>query len=319
MKTVQNPAEGVQEAAATPKKKRRGISNETSGTSNLKFHEKDAIPSGLFVGRIDSVKCGWAHIGEESSGMGDFAGHAIPRFEIHFTSIHSNTAERRHVTLTINPVQSTVETYENGEKSWMVNRVFNYIKHILDVLYLNGRSLTEEEEDALALSYNDCDDEGNYLPVEVDDVIKGWQSVFESAAAMLNGTFATKDKEATGKPCYKTDKGDARFYMKLLRFIKTGRGANAKWAAVGNNGDLAFPSFVGEGVIEKMTAVDALPKILRLNPLTESIVPQKTEEKKAPAMPGGIPGGMPGIPGGMPGFGENTNDAAFAAGGDMPF
>ena len=322
METVNNPIEAATEGTnanvATPKKKRRGISNETSGASNLKFHEKDSTPARLFVGRIDSVKCAWAHIGEESTGMGDFAGHSIPRFEIHFTSIHTNVNERRHVTLTLNPVQSTVETYENGDKSWQVNRVFNYIKHILDVLYLNGRDLTEEEEDALALSYNDCDDDGNYLPVEVDEVLESWRSVFENAAAMLNGTFATKDKEATGKPCYKTDKGDVRLYMKLLRFVKSGRGANAKWTAVGNNGDLAFPGFVGEGVLEKMVSVDALPKILKVNELTESITPKQIEDKKAPSMPGNMPGGMPGV---MPGFNDfsGMSDAAAQAGGEMPF
>lgn len=315
----------TQAAVETTKKKRRGISNETRSVSNLKFHEKDAIPSGLFVGIVESVRCGWATIGADSTGMGSFAGQAIPRFEMHFTSIHENVAQRRHVTLTLNPVESTVETYVNGEKSWQVDRVLGYIKHILEVFYLNGRNLTEDEEDALSLSYDDCDNEGQYAPVEVEDVIKGWQVVFENAAAMLNGTFATKDKEATGKPCYKDNNGkETRVFMKLLRFIKTGRGSNAKWSAVGNNGDLAFPQFVGEGVLEKFKTVDAVPQILRLNPLTESITPKQVEEKKAPSMPGNIPGAMPGMGGVAMAGGFNpaydpNSGAAAATVSDMPF
>lgn len=304
-----------QTSNAAPVKKRRGVSNETRATSNLKFHEKDSLPSRLFLARVDSAKCAWAKIGEESTGMGDFAGHAIPRLEIHFTSIHGNVDERRHVTLTLNPVQSNTDTYVNGEKSWQVDRVLGYIKHILDIMYLGGRELNDEETEALSLTYDDCDDDGNYVPVDVEEVIAGWRSIFENTAAMLNGNFGTNP---TGKACFKTDKGDCRYFIKLLRYIKTGRGANAKWAAVGNNGDLAFPSFIGEGVIEKQKSVDAIPVKLRVNEITESITPKQVESK-TPSLPNNMPGGMPvgGVP--MNDFGAGYNDAAAMAGGDMPF
>lgn len=313
--TPVNVEVNTEAAPVAPKKKRRGISNDTRSTINLKFSENDATPKGLFLCRVDSVKCGWATIGEESTGMGDFAGHAIPRFEIHFTSIHANADERRHVTLTLNPVQSNVETYEYGEKKWQVDRVLGYLKHILEIMYLNGRQLTDAEIDALSLSYNDCDDESNYVPVEVDDVINGWRILFENVVAMLNGNFG---ENPTGKACFRTDKGDCRYFCKLLRYIKTGRGANAKWAAVGNNGDLAFPQFVGEGVIEKQKSVDAVPVKLKINTITESITPKQVEEKKAPSLPGNMPGGIPmgGAP--MNDFGTNYN-AAEVAGTEMPF
>lgn len=303
------------------KKLRRGISNETRSTSFLKFSEKDATRDMLFIAHIKEVTVSWAQISTESKGnIGAFAGYAIPRFDVHFVSNHAKEAEQRHVHLTINPVASNVDTIPGGKDEMFLNGAFGWIKHILECYYLKGRQLTPAEEDALTLTYQDYDeDEENitYVPVEVEEVIAGWRSVFENAVAMLNGTWTDGTFEATGKPCYKDANGkNVNAFIKLLRYYRT---RNKDWKAVGNNGDLAFPSFVGEGCIEIMTSPDALPKIIKVNPINESITPKQEAEAKAPSMPGNIPGGMPGVMGGVsPAYAGNMN-AYDGAATDMPF
>ena len=46
--------------AGQPTKKKRGISNSTQAVSQLKFHEKDASPNGLFIGHLEEVKVEWS-------------------------------------------------------------------------------------------------------------------------------------------------------------------------------------------------------------------------------------------------------------------
>lgn len=301
-------------ATAPIKKNRRGISNNTQATSYLKFHEKDARPDGIFVGQLASAEVKWSTFKE-----GDFAGQSVPKLELHFTSCHQNNDEKRHVFLTLQPVQSSVDTYVNGEKAYFVDSNFKWIKHILDTFYLKGRSLNDTEEDALSLDYNDCDENGNYVPVETEDVLKSWGKLFTNVVAMLNGTF-DNGEGATGKICYT----GVRVFMKLLRYQKRGRGANAGWASVGNNGDLAFPNFVGEGCLELMKSETAQPVVLKVNVINESITPKQVKQAAAPSMPGNIPGGMPGNPifGAGVQVGGVANpyaDGAGVDGGEMPF
>lgn len=320
-------ANAVEQKAATtpsaPKKNRRGITNETRATSYLKFHEKDATQQGLFIACVDSVECSWVSIKDDASkqGVGTFAGMSIPRLVVRFTSLHENPAQKRHVTLQLNPVESSVETYANGSKAWAVDNNLRYIKHLLDTFYLDKRELTDEEMNALALDYDDCDENNEYVPVEQEDVIASWGKIFKNAAAMLNGEFANNGAEASGKPCYKDNNGKPyRLFIKLLRHIKTGKGRDAKWKNVAPNGDLAFPGMVGEGVFERMKTSDAQPTILRLNPLTESITPKQVAEPQAPSMPNNIPP-MPGMPGMVVDNGGGYNDAGYGseAVSGMPF
>lgn len=310
--------------AETPKKKvRRGISNETRSTSYLKFSESDATKQMLFIACIKEVNVSWATIGTEAKGnIGEFAGHAIPRFDVHFVDgLHSKEAELRHVHLTVNPVASNVETIPGGKNEMFINGTFAWIKHILEVYYLKGRQLTPAEEDALALPYVDYEEDENgnctYVPVEPEDVIAGWRQVFENAVAMLNGTWTDGVTPATDKPVYKDAKGvPVKAYIKLLRYY---RNRNREWKAVGNNGDLSFPSFVGEGCIELMTAPDAPAKILKVNPINESITPKQETVAKAPSMPSNIPGGVP-MNGGYPSPSYGGSEQAYqAAAEEMPF
>ena len=197
--------------------------------------------------------------------------------------------------------------------------MFNWIKHILDVFYLKGRELTEAEEAALSLPFDDTDENGEYVVVDVEDVLAGYRAIFEAAASMLNGEFNLADGD-TAKPCFKT--ADGKFipcWLKLLRHKKR----KNDWINVTQNGDLGFDGFIGNGVVELLKK-DVPPTVLRLDLAKESITPKET--KKAPTI--GAPGmavpGMGGVMAGGPmgdmgGMYNPGADASAAAGGDMPF
>ena len=297
----------VEGAQTTTKKVRRGVSNKTQAVAQLKFHEKDAAQNGLFVGHLESVSVEWF---TDANGK-EFTGEKVPRLVFHFTSNHANASEKRHVYQSLIPVPSNVNTIPEGIESWKVDNVFNWIKHILDVFYLKGRELTEEEEDALSLTFDDTDENGEYVSVEVADVLAGYRSVFENACAMLNGQFNLADGEIA-KPCFKTS--DGKFipcWLKLLRHKKR----KNDWINVTSNGDLGFDGFIGNGVVELMRK-DMPPTVLRLDLSKESITPKET--KKQPTI------GAPGIgavavdP--MAGMAGNYDAAAVAGAGDeMPF
>lgn len=301
------------------KKKRRGVSNEVKAVSNLKFSEADVNKQLLFLANIKEVTVSWATIENGGGSIGQFAGHAIPRLNVHFVSLHTNEAEKRHAFLTINPIASSTETIPGGKEEYRVTGNFRWIKHLLDVFYLNGRSLTTAEEDALELPYLDFNEHEDgsveYIPVETDDVIKGWQTVFENTAAMLNGTWSDGTKPAIGKPCYKDANGkDITVFIKLLRYI---RNRSKEWKAI-NNGDLSFPISVGEGCIERCKGLNVPAAILKVNPINESITPKKEAEPKVPGQPTNLPGGMPGgVP--MNDFGAGYPSDFSAGAEEMPF
>ena len=301
----------VESAQPTVKKVRRGVNNQTKAVTQLRFHEKDAAQNGLFVGHLDEVRVDWSVNAEGKQ----FTGEKVPRLTLHFASNHTNVSEQRHVYYTLNCVESNVNTIPNGIEEWKVNNVFNWIKHILDVYYLKGRELTETEEEALSLPFEDYDEEGNYIPVETADVIKGYAYIFNNFAAMMNGQFNLKDGE-TAKPVYKT--ADGKFipaWLKLLRHKKV----KGEWKNVAQNGELGFDSFIGNGVVE-LIRKDYPASVLRVDLAKESITPKET--KKAPTL-GGVAGNMPMggvIAGAAPmNMGVSANSAYTEAADDMPF
>lgn len=302
------------------KRVRRGVSNETKAVSHLKFHEKDAAANGLFVGQLTDVRV-------ESSINADgktFTGLEVPHLTFEFTSCHANINEKRYAYQTLFPIESNVDTIPEGKDDWKVNRVFAWIKHILDVFYLKGRELTPAEEDSLSLDFVDYEENNGvieYVSVEPETVLAAYKKLFEAAAAMLNGSYADKNEEVSGKPCYKDANGKPLpVWMKLLRYAKDKKG---NWAAI-SRGDLAFPRFVGEGCLELMKAKE-FPKVIRIDVTKESITPK--EVKKTPTIGTPTMPGMAGIPamGGVVAGSEVNMSAAPAngafdgAGGDMPF
>ena len=298
-------------AQPTAKRNRRGVSNATKAVANLKFHEKDAsTQNALFVGHLAEVRVDWS---ENAEGK-QFTGEKVPRLTLHFTSEHKNVSEQRHVYYTLNCVESNVNTIPDGTEEWKVNNVFNWIKHILDVYYLKGREMTEEEEAALTLPFEDYDDEGNYVAVETKDVIAGYAFIFNNFAAMMNGQFNLADGEVA-KPCFKT--GDGKFipaWLKLLRHKKV----KGEWKNVAQNGELGFDSFIGNGVVE-LIRKDMPPAVLRVDLAKESITPKET--KKAPTI-GGVASGMAmgGVIAGSPMDMGVPGGTAFAdASSEMPF
>lgn len=293
------------EAQSATKKLRRGVNNSTQSVSQLKFHEKDSAKNGLFVGHLHSVTVDW------STSENVFNGQSIPRLTFHFASNHTNANEMRHVYQTLFPIPSNVDTIPDGKEEWKVRNVFAWIKHVLDIYYLRGREFTTEEEDALTLPFEDFDEQGNYVPVEVDEVISGYRTLFENAAGMLNGTFKLSSDE-TPKACYKTADGNyIPVWIKLLRHKKR----KNKWINVGQNGDLAFDTFLGNGAIELLKK-DKAPSILRLDMSRESITPREVE-----TAPAGILGGGNVLGDVLVTAGNNINayNDAIAGDDDMPF
>lgn len=290
---------------------RRGIST-ARGTQRLKFTHTDADKScGLFPAHLESVDVSMIKIGEDRTGMPSFNGLEIPKIRFTFASNVKETAKRKYITLQFSAVESNIDTIPDSKDAWKVNSVFDYFKHILDVYVLKGRDLTDEEANALSLTFTDFDEDGNYVPVEPEVVIAGWKAVFDGMAKILN---EGKD----GKPYYMNNGNPLPIWIKLVRCIKTPKKG---WINVQSNGDLSFPSFVGEGVIEIMVP-NTLPSI-HLDTIRESISPRVVEAPKAPttlaAPMGGV--GMPGavavdpfgaMDNGVPGI---TNDIPF---GDMP-
>lgn len=310
-------AEDGQPAEVANKKKRRGISNETRATSRLKFDDvRDANKAnGLFQGHLESVEVKDITIGEETTGMPSFNGMTVPKLILTFASNHPAVAERRYVSMQFLPAESNVDTIPNGSKAWQVDRIMAYLKHLLDVYLLKGKPMSEEQEDALTLAFEDFDDNGEYVSVDPTEVINGWRVLFENFANIMN---TGKD----GKPIYVTADGKIiPIWMKLLRFTKN----KGQWKPVegGNRaGDLAFPGFVGEGVIELFVTNKA--PILKVDATKEKIaVMDIAKTPTNPAVPG-----MPGAPmGGVPaGFGDGMGadngspiPAFPGAGEDLPF
>lgn len=297
-------------AQPTVKKARRGVNNATKAVAQLRFHEKDAAQNMLFVGHLDSVSVDWSTNADGKT----FTGMAVPRVTIHVASNHNVATEQRHNYYTINPVESNVLTIPGGAEEWKVNSVFNWIKHVLDVFYLKGREMTEAEEAALTLPFEDYDDAGNYIAVDPEDVIAGYRYIFENFVAMMNGQW-NLEEGAVAKPCYKT--ADGKFiptWIKLLRYKKV----KNEWKAVAQNGELGFDSFLGNGVFELLKK-DQMPLILRVDLARESITPKETKKQPSIGMPGmsnAMGGVMPSAPMDM---GAPANSAFDAANSEMPF
>ena len=297
-------------AEAPAKKRRRGVSNETQ-LNQLKFHEKDMNKFGLFVGHLEEVKVDWSVNADGKI----FTGLKVPRLTFHFASNHENANEKRHVYHRLFPVESNVDTMPGGKNEWQVNSIFKWIKHVLDVLYLKGRPLNEQEENALSLDLDDYDeDTGEYKPVDPEDVLKAYAQLFNNAAAIFNGTFGDNP---SGKPCYKDANGNfIKIYMKLLRHKKR----RGEWINVVQNGDLGFDSFVETNLIEVCKA-NTPPATVRIDFAKESVTPKQTKKEPTanPMMPGMAMANMGNVMAGGDPFSVPQNEAFNEAGGDMPF
>lgn len=284
--TVEEVKTGVEQAAnaGTPKKRRRGISNDTRSTSRLKFSHKDVRVNGVFLGHL-KVSMKWVTFGEEAKGSPSFIGKAVPQLVIEFSSTHTKESDKRYNTHTIFARESNADNIPGGAKYRFIENDFQMIKHVLDVIVLKGRELTEAEEDALELGYEDFDENGAYEPVETDEVIKAWAVLFENVVNMIE----TGGKD--GKSALLDDKGQPRlFWAKMYRYYKQ----NGEWvpAAYGSSteGDLVFPTYVKEGIFEE-AFLDANKQVIpskrvKLDEIRESIIPMENVTRKKPNMAG---------------------------------
>lgn len=258
----------TQEAVKKPI--RRGINNETRGTSRLKFDTRDAKNNGLFLGHLEDVKVTTFVPGEETTGMPSFNGLQVPRLTLTFASNEEEINKRRYVHLQFNAVESTANTIPGKSEEWKVTLIFNWLKHILNVFVLKGREMTEAEEDALSLNFVDFDENGEYVTVPAEQVIAGWTTLFSNFENIMN-----RGREGD-KPVYRTaDNKIIVLWLKLIRYFKS----KNEWKEV-NRGDLSFPQFVGEGAIE-IFQNNVLPSI-KLDVTREKVSPMDLSKQKAP-------------------------------------
>lgn len=262
---------------------RRGLGS-ARGTARLKFGNDQAKPNGLFLGHLEEVKYSTITIGEDKTGMPSFNGFEIPKLTLTFASNEEDPNKRHYVFKTFTAVESNVNTIPGGKEEWKVNSVFDWLKHVLNVYYLKGRELTDEEATALSLTFEDFDEQGEYVSVDTEIVINAWKVLFENFENIMN-------RGKNGKPVYH-DKNNKFIpvWLKLLRYVKSRK----SWTPI-NNGDLSLPQFVGEGCIE-IYQQNAIPSI-KIDLVKETILIMNVEKPKTPNMP--AVGGMVPMMGGV--------------------
>lgn len=262
---------------------RRGLGS-ARGTARLKFGNDQAKPNGLFLGHLEEVKYSTITIGEDKTGMPSFNGFEIPKLTLTFASNEEDPNKRHYVSKTFTAVESNVNTIPSGKEEWKVNSVFDWLKHVLNVYYLKGRELTDEEATALSLTFEDFDEQGEYVSVDTEIVINAWKVLFENFENIMN-------RGKDGKPVYH-DKNNKFIpvWLKLLRYVKSRK----SWTPI-NNGDLSLPQFVGEGCIE-IYQQNAIPSI-KIDLVKETILIMNVEKPKTPNMP--AVGGMAPMMGGV--------------------
>lgn len=261
----------------------RGLGS-ARGTARLKFGNDQAKPNGLFLGHLEEVKYSTITIGEDKTGMPSFNGFEIPKLTLTFASNEEDPNKRHYVSKTFTAVESNVNTIPGGKEEWKVNSVFDWLKHVLNVYYLKGRELTDEEVTALSLTFEDFDEQGEYVSVDTEIVINAWKVLFENFENIMN-------RGKDGKPVYH-DKNNKFIpvWLKLLRYVKSRK----SWTPI-NNGDLSLPQFVGEGCIE-IYQQNAIPSI-KIDLVKETILIMNVEKPKTPNMP--AVGGMAPMMGGV--------------------
>ena len=261
----------------------RGLGS-ARGTARLKFGNDQAKPNGLFLGHLEEVKYSTITIGEDKTGMPSFNGFEIPKLTLTFASNEEDPNKRHYVSKTFTAVESNVNTIPGGKEEWKVNSVFDWLKHVLNVYYLKGRELTDEEATALSLTFEDFDEQGEYVSVDTEVVINAWKVLFENFENIMN-----RGKDS--KPVYH-DKNNKFIpvWLKLLRYVKSRK----SWTPI-NNGDLSLPQFVGEGCIE-IYQQNAIPSI-KIDLVKETILIMNVEKPKTPNMP--AVGGMAPMMGGV--------------------
>lgn len=262
---------------------RRGLGS-ARGTARLKFGNDQAKPNGLFLCHLEEVKYSTITIGEDKTGMPSFNGFEIPKLTLTFASNEEDPNKRHYVSKTFTAVESNVNTIPGGKEEWKVNSVFDWLKHVLNVYYLKGRELTDEEATALSLTFEDFDEQGEYVSVDTEIVINAWKVLFENFENIMN-------RGKDGKPVYH-DKNNKFIpvWLKLLRYVKSRK----SWTPI-NNGDLSLPQFVGEGCIE-IYQQNTIPSI-KIDLVKETILIMNVEKPKTPNMP--AVGGMAPMMGGV--------------------
>ena len=294
------------------KTSRRGIGN-ARGASRLKFSHEQAKPNGLFLGHLESVEVKTITVGEDKVGTPSFNGLDIPKLILTFASNEEEIAKRHYMSISFTAVESTSLTIPGAKEEWKVNNIFDWLKHVMNVYVTKGRTLTEEEDEALSLNYIDFDEQGEYVPVEPEVVIASWKTLFENFENIIN-------RGREGQPVYKSK--DGKFITVWMKFIRYTKHNKKGWQPI-SDGNLSFPIFVGDGCLEIYK--QNCPVSINVNVVKESIIPMNVEKKpKSPNLPdNNINGYMGGVQVSDSMMNNNSmpyNDTVnMAAAEDMPF
>lgn len=304
--------------AAPKKRKRRGISDDTRSTTRKRFHESEICPSfpklAVFEGHLHDVNLSWATIKGDSDSV--FAGKAVPYLNFDFRSNHAAEVDQRFATNTLSVIPSNVDTCPGGSQEWRINNTFGIIKHYLDVYVLQGRPMPEKIRDMLELELDDTDDDGMYVPVEIDEVIAAWAKLFTNVVKIFNemGTNTSK------KIYYDKNNKWIPLWLHLVRYtrqIEKGGKAKAWKPADGKVGELTFPPFLGKGYIEIKR--EGFPPTIRLEGNTESIDIKEVESVSATPVGPTLGGGAIQVPGDIGGGLPSGGYVGPQPGDDLPF
>lgn len=296
-------------AEDTKKKITFGVTNTTFTVTRKKFSEANAASNKLFITQLEDVEVNWSEVKDGDTSTSPFRGLKMPRLTFRFASNH-NDDRKCYVDKTLFPIDFNASTIPGGDKEGMIENIFSWIKYIIDI-YRNKKPYTDKESQALTFSF-EVEDVADLILIDKQDLLNEYGKIFNNAAAILNGSFELTEGQ-TPKPIYKTIDGKAiPVWTKLIRCIKTKQG----WFNVNPNGDLGFPTFLGEGVLEKVHGNNP-PEIIRFDVVKESITPQ---ENKKPTIGGfqQMPGAISTTPNMMGTPMVGSESAAFSAAGLEP-
>lgn len=289
----------------SPKKRRRGINNETRSTTRRKFTDKYLDPKTRLAGvMFHSVEVKYATFKDTANSQ--FAGMAVPFIAFTLKSVTGkNDAEKAFIEIKYNAVESTTETMEGGDEAYKVDSQLSMMKHIIDVAVKNGKPLTDDELDGLELDFCDKDDDGNFIALDAQEVLDAYYKFYKFIVDMCNAESSLMFKGSDGKPVV--------YWAKLIRYIKSKK----QWRAV-NDDQLGFPMFVGEGILER--AIPNTAPLIEINPATEQITLMQgiSNTAKQPAL-GGVR--QPGIPTQSANIGNIGSEAGMGVSDrdDLPF
>jgi hypothetical protein len=283
------------------------------GPARLEYTEKDIQRGGLFLGQIESVKVEYSDIDAASNGMGNLAGHTVPRLVITWHN-GAEESKRKYVTQSFLPVESNLDTFAGGKLNWRSTNITSYLLHYIEVFVTHKRDMPPMPiARAIAQGFRDAEyplvngkpnynAAPSYVSVLAEEVIADYERRFVSFAKLMNNGCdeqgnIREDNDPKAASVFKTAAGGVNCWILLYRSIRI----KGEWHDT-PNGKFDFPNFVGTGAFE--IAKNGVEPVLLFDSSSMSHKPMgSTNPKRTPPVGGGyVPGGgvtMPYNPAGV--------------------